>query len=176
MSVSRVKFIKEYFPLTSYQIDGANNKINVVANSHNLFTGITVSLSSDINYGSYTAPATVTSSNTFSVQIPASINIQNLTNYYTFGYTSTGAKSGQTLPRATGTDTVIQSYVNGTGGATYTIDLSLDSTHWIAANTIVHGADSGNTSFVTIKPGWAYYRANVTALGANTNLVIMSGE
>lgn len=176
MSVSRVKYIKQFFPIKSYSFDSGNNVINVVANSHNLFSNVTVSLSSDINYGSYTGVATVVDANNFSVQ--CSQNLQGLTNFYVFGYLSgqTGNQSEQTLPRATGTDTIIQSYVNGTGGAAYKIDVSLDAVHWINSNTQSHSTTSGNTVFSTIKPGWAYYRANVTSLGANTNLVFMTGE
>ena len=97
---------------------------------------------------------------------------------YVNGYLSgqTGDKEEQTLPRATGTDSIIQSYVNGTAGASYTIQVSLDANHWINANTITHGTDNGNTTYATIKPGWAYMRANVASIGANTNLVIMTGE
>ena len=107
MSVSRVKYIKQFFPIKSYSFDSGNNVINVVANSHNLFSNVTVSLSSDINYGSYTGVATVVDANNFSVQ--CSQNLQGLTNFYVFGYLSgqTGNQSEQTLPRATGTDTKI---------------------------------------------------------------------
>lgn len=176
MSSSRVKHIKQFYQINSYKFDSANGLVTVTANGHNLFSNVKVILTSDINYDGVKGVANVTSSNTFTVSTIT--DPQFLTHYVVYGYLpgQTGAQVEQTLPRATGTDTIIQSYVNGTGGASYYIDVSLDSSNWIRANSITHGSDSGNTTYVTIKPGWAYYRANVASVGANTNLVIMSGE
>lgn len=174
MSVSRVRYIKNFFPIVSYTY--TNNLITVVANNHNLFTGVDVTLTSGVSYDAYTAKANVTSANTFTVQ--CNKHMQNIDSYCINGFLSnqTGEKPAHTLPRATGTDTIVQSYVNGTGGAAYKIDVSLDGVNWIYANTISHGSNSGNTTYITLKPGWAYMRANVTSVGANTNLVIMTGE
>lgn len=174
MSVSRVRYLKQFFPVVSFTY--TNNVITVVANNHGLFTGVDVTLTSGASYDAYTAKATVTSANTFTVQ--CNKHMQGIDNYCINGFLSsqTGEKPAHTLPRATGTDTIVQSYVNGTGGASYKIDVSLDSQHWITTNTVTHGTDSGNTTYITLKPGWAYMRPNVTSIGANTNLVIMSGE
>lgn len=174
MSVSRVKYLKQYFPITSYSFDSGISTIS--ANNHLLFTGIPVSLTSDKQYFSYNSFATVISANSFSV--PSSEYIHNLTHFCINGYVSgqTGRMEPQTIPRATGTETIVQSYVNGTGGATYNVDVSLDKDHWISLGSIVHGSQSGNTAYLTISPGWAYMRANVASIGANTNLVIMTGE
>lgn len=172
MSLSRIKYIKSYYPINSYTY--SNNVITVTSNNHVLYTGIPVSLTSDINYGAVNGIANVTSSNTFTVTFTG--HVQNLTHYYINGYVSTGEKEAQTLPRATGTSTIIQSYVNGTGGAAYNIDLSLDKSHWILAANATHTTTNNDTAFLTIDPGWAYYRANVTSIGANTNLVFISGE
>lgn len=174
MSVSRIKYIKQYFPIENYEYSSGN--IEVTSNNHLLFTGVPVSLTSDKQYSAYNSIAQVNSDSIFS--IPSSEYIHNLTHYSVTGYLSgqSGVMESQTLPRATGTETIVQSYVNGEGGATYAIDVSLDKSHWINLVTIVHGSDSGNTAYLTISPGWAYYRANVASIGANTNLVIMSGE
>ena len=174
MSVSRVRYIKNFFPIVSYTY--TNDLITVVANNHNLFTGVDVTLTSGVSYDAYTAKANVTSANTFTVQ--CNKHMQNIDSYCINGFLTgqTGEKPAHTLPRSTGTDTIVQSYVNGTGGAGYKIDVSLDGVHWIPANTVSHSTTSDDTAFVTLKPGWAYMRANVTSVGANTNLVIMTGE
>lgn len=173
MSLSRIKYIKQNFPISSYTY--ANGKITVTSSgNHNLFTGLPVTLISDINYYAVNGTANVTSANTFSINYTK--HVQDLTHYGYNGYISTGAKDAQTLPRATGTETIVQSYVTGTGGAAYNIDVSLDAQHWIVAANATHTSTSDDTVFLTISPGWAYYRANVTAIGANTNLVFISGE
>ena len=177
MSISRVKYQKQFFPITSYTIN--NNVISVIANNHVLFTGIPVFLTSNKDYYALSGTANVTSSNTFTVTAPFVGTLENnLTHYCINGYVTgqTGNKEAQTLPRATGTDTIVQSYVIGTGAAEYNMEVSLDTSHWILAANVVHTTTSGDTGFITIKPGWAYMRANVVSIGANTNLVIMTGE
>ena len=176
MSSSRIRYPKQFIEINSYSYDTTNKVYNITANNHNLFTGVPLYLASEPYYTSYLTSAVVTSGNTFTANCTQSI--EKLTHVYVNGYLSgqVGEKQEQTLPRATGTDTVIQSYVNGTGGASYTIQVSLDKSHWITVNTITHGVDAGNTAYATVKPGWAYMRANVTAIGANTNLVLMTSE
>jgi hypothetical protein len=172
MSVSRVKYIKQYFPITSYSYSSSNTTVSITATNHGLFTGIPLALTSDKHYSAYNGSANVTSANTFTVQ--SYINPQNLTHFSIDGYISTGQKEAQTLPRGRGIDSVIQTYTNGSGGATVSIEVSLDTQHWISVGTMV--VTNTNTAFVSVSPSWAYYRANVTALAANSNLVLMSSE
>ena len=179
MSVSRVKYHKQFFPITSYSYDSSTRTISVIANNHVLYTGVTASLTSDKDYYVTTGTATKTSANTFTIVAPFVGTLSNeITHYSINGYVTgqTGVKDAQTLPRATGTDTIIQSYVIGTGAASYNIDVSLDKEHWIPAANVVHTTTSGDTGFITIKPGWAFMRANVVSIGANSNLVLMTGE
>jgi hypothetical protein len=172
MSVSRVKYIKQYFPITSYSYSSSNTTVSITANNHGLFTGIPVSLTSDKHYSAYNGSANVTSANTFTVQ--SYINPQDLTHFSIDGYVSTGAKEAQTLPRGRAVDSVIQAYSNGSGGATVSIDVSLDTNHWISLGSMT--TTNTNSAFVFVSPSWAYYRANVTSITANSNLVLMSSE
>jgi len=172
MSVSRVKYPKYFSTVVSTTYNSGT--VTVTANNHGLFTGIPVALTSDTNYAVINGYATVTSANTFT--IASNINPQFVTHFAINGYLTSGEKEAQTLPRATGTETIVQSYVNGSGAASYKLDVSLDKEHWITLATVPHSSTSGNTAYTTISPGWAYYRANVTSIGANTNLVVMSGE
>jgi hypothetical protein len=176
MSVSRVKYIKQFFPIQAYTFDAANNQLVITSNNHLLYANANINLTSGIQYEAYSAKVVSKTTNTFIVS--ATANLAYLTNYYVNGYVTgqTGAKEPQTLPRATGTETIIQSYIDGSGGASYSIDVSLDNSHWITLGSITHGSSDGNTAFATISPGWAYMRANLSSVGANTNLVIMTGE
>lgn len=177
MSLSRVKYAKQYYPVQSYTYDTANGTVTIVTpTSHNLWSNLYVSLVSNITYAACYGTANVISANTFIVQY--SNYIDGLTNYEINGYLpgTTGGQTEQTLPRGTGTDTIIQSYVNGSNGASYIVEVSLDKTHWIATANVTHANVDQDTAFITIKPGWAYYRANVSAIGNNTNLVLLSGE
>lgn len=176
MSVSRVKYIKQFYPVSSYVFDEANSAIVVTSNNHVLYANADVYLASGTQYSALKTKVLSNTVNTFTVS--ATSNVAYVTNYYINGYVTgqTGTKEPQTLPRATGTDAVVQSYVTGTGGATYSIDVSLDTEHWITHSTVTHGTTNGNTGFVFISPGWAYMRANVSSIGTNTNLVIMTGE
>lgn len=176
MSVSRVKYIKQFYPISSYIFDEANSSIVVTANNHVLYANADVYLASGTQYAAYKTKVISNTVNTFTVS--ATSNQSYLTDYYINGYVTgqTGAKEPQTLPRATGTETIIQSYVTGTGGASYSIDVSLDNSHWITTANVTHTTTNNDTGFITISPGWAYMRANINSIGANTNLVIMTGE
>lgn len=176
MSVSRIKYIKQFFPIQSYVFDSANSQIVITSNNHILYANANINLTSGIQYEAYSAKVVSNTTNTFTVA--ATANLAYLTNYYVNGYVTgqTGGKDPQTLPRATGTDTVVQSYVDGTGGASYSIEVSLDNSHWIDFASISHATSDGNTQHAFISPGWAYMRANLSSIGANTNLVIMTAE
>lgn len=174
MSSQRVRYIKQFFPIDSYTNDSINGEIDVVANNHHLFSGATVYLTSDKDYTNFKGVANVTSSNTFSVG--CYLNQNTLTHYCVDGYleTQTGDKAAHSLPRAVGVDAIVQGYTTGVNGATLRVDVSLDDTHWIYANTLV--LTSNSTGFIKIPAGWAYMRPNVVSIGANTNLTVMTGD
>nr|QMP82944.1 MAG: hypothetical protein [Caudoviricetes sp.] len=172
MSVSRVKIVKQYFPIESYSYSSSNTTVSVTANNHGLYTGIPVSLTSNIHYSAYNGSANVTSANTFTVE--SYINPQDLTHFSINGYVSSGEKEYQTLPRGRGIDSIIQTYSNGAGGATVSIDVSLDANHWISLGSMT--VSNTNSAFIPVSPSWAYYRANVVSLVANSNVVLISSE
>lgn len=176
MSSARVRYIKQFFPIESYSYDSGT--VTITANTQFLYTGLPVYLNSTIQYSNFKGTANVLNGNTFTVNVSARNYIQDLSHFSVDGYLpgQTGGQVEHTLPRGTGCDTVVQSFVNGSGGASYDIDLSLDKTHWIKFDSVTHGTVDGNTSAVFIAPGWAYLRANLSSVGANTNLVIMTSE
>lgn len=178
MGQSRVKNITQTFGISSYTFDSSNSIIKITTtNNHDLFTGIPVLLNSDIQYTSNTTVANVQTANTFWAN--SSVYLNNLTSYTIKGYLSnnSGVQSEITLPRGTGVPLIIESYVQGTGGAAYGIDLSTDGKHWISNTSyIIHTTSDGNTANTEIIPGWPYMRANLGSVGANTNLVISIGS
>lgn len=101
---------------------------------------------------------------------------QVVIDYYNAGMT--GGQPSFTIPRGQGdTNAVMQSFVTGTGGATYTLELSQDGIHWITAvATVTHAGTTGDTAFVTISPAWAYGRINLSVIGAATTLTVLLGS
>lgn len=181
MATTRVKYHKQYFPIKSYTFDSANSVATIVANTaytNLLYANLAIYLASSSQYTDYKTSVGTVSGNTFTASVATAQYIQNLSHFGVDGYLpgQTGGQAEQTIPRGTGAETVIQSYVSGTGGASYIIELSLNKTHWIASANVSHSNTNNNTGFITVSPGWAYYRANINSIGANTNLVIMSGE
>lgn len=181
MATTRVKKPKQYFPIESYSYDLANSNVTIVANTaytNLLFANVSIYLASATQYTDYKTSVRTVSGNTFTASVATAQYIQNLSHFGVDGYLpgQTGGQTEHTLPRGTGCDTVVQSYVDGTGGASFEIQLSLDKEHWIYFSDISHSNTDGNTSAIFIAPGWAYMRANLISVGANTNLVIMSSE
>lgn len=119
-------------------------------------------------------PVTVTSATAFSIvtvndcRITETAEVQ--INFYATG--QTGGMPGITLANVSGAPAVLQSYVKGTGGATYTIEGSLDNVHWTldGAGTITHLGVTDNTQAAIISPAWLWVRINITVIGAATKL------
>ena len=76
------------------------------------------------------------------------------------------------LPRSTGAAAVVQSFVTGTGGAAYALDVSLDGVHWTSLASITHAGTTDDTQSATIAPNWAYGSVNITSIGASTKLTV----
>lgn len=178
MSTPRVKYLKQYFGITSATWN-ANVLTVVTPVAHNLYNGMTVTMVTPNNPQQLTGTVTVSNTTTFTIACEAAKNVGGWFQYFIAGFLpgQTGGVGAHTIPRGTGATMVVQSYVVGTGGATYTIDLSLDGVHWTASGTTVtHGTTDNDTQSATIAPGWAYMRPNITSIGAATNLVIMTAE
>lgn len=177
MSTPRVKYLKQYFGITSATWN-ANVLTVVTPVAHNLYNGMTVTMVTPNNPQQLTGTVTVSNTTTFTIACEAVKNVGGWFQYFIIGFLpgQTGGIGAHTIPRGTGASAVVQSYVVGTGGATYAIEVSLDGVHWIPAGTIAHTTNTNDTGFLTIQPGWSYIRPNITSIGASTNLVIMTGE
>jgi len=174
MSASRIKYFTQSGTIVSATWSNDVFTANTAVN-HLLFNGVNVQLSGQSR--TYDGPVTVLANNQFSVPVTRD-NLDNFSSYTVKGYLpgQTGPQNVQSMQRGMNTDAIVQSYVTGTGGAAYTLEVSLDNEHFINAVSFVHTTTSGDTGFVAVSPGWTHLRANVASIGANTLLTIMSGN
>ena len=176
MSSSKTHKLRQIFSVQSFSWTGDNLTI-VTAQPHLLYNGITVTAHNiDAAYDSVKGAVTVVNATTFT--IAGTFTKGNFYQYQVDGFLpgQTGGIGSYSLPRSLAYPVIVQSYVKGTGGAAYKVEVSMDSEHWIEAATVTHTTTTDDTGFVTIQPGWAYMRPNITSIGVNTNLVIIRGE
>lgn len=177
MSTTKTHKLRQIFSVKSFSWAGDN--LTIVTNTpHLLFNGVTVAAHNiDAAYDSVKGIVTVIDSTTFT--ITGKFTRGSFYQYQVDGFLpgQTGGVGSYSLPRALAYPLVVQSYVSGTGGATVALDLSLDGIHWVSSgSTLTNTTVDQNTQFATIAPGWAYIRPNITTIGANTLLTIITGE
>ena len=174
MSASRTKYITQEFPIANATWNNNVYTANT-SSAHSLFANVEITLLGSNQ--THTAPVTVLANNQFRVAMNRD-KADNYSSYLVKGYLpgQTGPRETQAMQRGMATDAIVQSYVTGTGGAAYTLEVSLDNQHFINAASFSHTTTSGDTGFVTISPGWTHYRANVASVGANTLLTIICGN
>ena len=176
MSSNRVRKLRQIFPVQSFSWSGDDLTI-VTADPHLLYTGLTIQADNiDTAYDSVVGIITVVDANTFTIS--GKFTLGRFFQYQVVGFLpgQTGGVGVYTLPRSTGFPMVIQSYVSGIGGATYTMEVSMDGIHWIQLDSVTHSGTDGATDYKTIAPGWVYFRPNISIIGAETNLVLIVGE
>lgn len=92
--------------------------------------------------------------------------------YFSTGMT--GVQAAESFARSLAVSSVVQSYVTGTGGASYTVNGSLDGVHWSAiGSAVTHAGTTNDTQSVAIEPGWMYITINISSIGAGTQLTVM---
>ena len=176
MNTGRVKYITQDKQVRNHSWNNTNLIIDTTEN-HSLYNNVTVSLLNIERNEYVTGLANIISSNSFSI-IPDKTLPGRYILYRIHGYLpgQTGPQSAQPIPRGLGSSAIIQSYVTGSNGASYSVEVSLDTEHWINVASVVHTTDTGDTAFITIIPGWTQYRTNITAIGNNTLLTVMTGQ
>ncbi len=178
MSSTKVKSVSYTLPATLSYAAGVLTV--TTASVHNLVTGNTVNITAQDSPQQLIGVAvTVTSTTTFTVPVSTQwsdvgIPISTLQGNVKVSIFNTGnlARYPFTAPRSSGLAAVMQSFVIGTGGASYTVDGSLDGSHWTNIATVTHGTVSGDTQSATISPAWVYLSINITAIGAATSLQV----
>lgn len=170
MSSQRVR--KFGFVLDFTATWAANVLTVVTVGNHNLATGDRVHLAGNNSPQVFNGTVTVTNATTFTVA--ADITYQYFTagkatiTQFNTGYTG---RITITAPRGTALAAVIQSFIAGTGGASYTVDGSLDGVHFTNIATVTH--TSNDVQFAQVAPAWAYISINITSVGAATKLEVM---
>lgn len=154
----------------------ANGILSVTTSAtHYLATGDKVSLTDNQGRTESGFPIIVTGATTFTVQASLASFLSGIA---TFDVFRTGVLGRQIMSTArssaNGASAVIQSFVTGTGAASYTIDASLDGVHWTNIATITHGAITGDTQAGSVAPAWAFISINITAIGAATALEVFA--
>ena len=176
MSSQRVRKIKN--PAIQYTATWAANVLTVVTTSaNNVVVGDIIQLISN-NVPQVLSGAVVSVISTTSFTIAASSAFSGM---IVGDITTDFFRTGQTgrkiiaLPRNSGNQGTIfvQSYVSGVGGASYSLEVSLDGIHWIPMNTtLTHPTTDQDTQYMPID-AWAYFAANIITIGASTRLDIL---
>ena len=174
MSSRKVKTIKVILPYTATSAV-LNTLVCVTTVAHLLVTGDLVSVLASSGVQDYVSVAvTVIDAYTFSITVSGSL--YSTSGYVHIPFFRTGIVGRQLFPsnHITGTPAVVQSYVSGTGGASYTIDQSLDGIHWTPSGiTVSHSTTDQDTQGNLVSGDWAYLAINVSVVGAATSLNVM---
>lgn len=173
MSASKVKKLKTQLYFTATWL--ADVLTVTTTSPHNLITGdlVTIIPSSGAIEPLSKVAITVTSATEFT--IATTNKFHYLRGLVEYDYFRTGVTGRQvfTMSRSTGASAVIQSFVTGTGGAVYDVEVSLDGVHWVNLSTVTHSMVDGESKFTTIEPAWAYLAINITSIGASTKLEVL---
>jgi len=175
MSTSKVKKLKTQLYFTATWL--ANVLTITTASAHNLVTGdlVTIIPDSAMNASLNKQAVTVTNATTFTIaSTHPTAHLRGLVeiDFFRTGFTG---RIIFTAPKSTGSPSVVQSFVTGTGGATYLMEASLDGIHWtpLTGVDVVHGALSGDTQATTVAANWTYLATNISVIGASTKFEVM---
>jgi hypothetical protein len=180
MSSTKIRKVKA--PVLDATLTWSANTLTVVTTTaHNLVTGDLVDIEvQNSPQELIQVPVTVTNSTTFTVSASpywtdVSVPTATLNGKVTISFFRTGqtGRFAFTAPRSSGIAAVVQSFVIGTGGASYTLDGSLDGVHWTNIATITHTTTTGDTQSAQVSPAWAYLSINITSIGAATSLTVL---
>ena len=175
MALTRLQNIEQRFTATSFSWDATGLLLTIT--SHKFIAGITVTVPNiDSAYDSITGVIQVVDANT--IRVVSDPVLGRFAEVIVRGFLpgQTGYTDVYSIRKGEGSETVLQSWVTGTGGAAYNVELSMDGTHWINSATVTHTTVSGDTGGFTFTAGWAYIRFNITSLGASTILSIILGD
>ncbi len=169
MSSAKVRTFKQIYGYTATSTGGVTTITTTTTNY--LVVGDVVSFRFDNSpqeINSVAIASIVTPGTVFTVSDPQA-QIQSV-GFVEVAFFSTGQTGGMPWlgsSRTGATTAIIQSTITGTGGATYTIEGSLDGVHWSTLATVTHATTSGDTQYTqNISTIWAYVRLNFSVIGA----------
>lgn len=173
MALTRLQYLEQRLPIGSFSWDGTGLIVNIT--NHKLIAGFTVTAPNfHSSYNSVTGIVQLIDANSF--RIVSAPVLGSFTEIIVRGFMSTGFTPVYAIRKGEGAETVVQSWVTGTGACTFTTQLSMDGLHWINSTNVIHTTTDGDTGGFTFTAGWGYMRLNVTAIGANTILTVILGD
>ena len=171
MASGRQQYLEQRLPIPTFSWDATGLIVNIVG--HKLLNGFTVTaVNTSSSYDSVTGIVEVIGADSF--RIVAAPVLGSFSEVIVRGFMATGLTPAYSIRKGAGAETVVQSWVTGTNGATFTPQFSMNGTNWVPGTAVTH--TTGATSNFTLTPGWAYIRLNITAIGASTILSVVLGD
>jgi len=175
MANTRFQYLDQSFTITSFAWDGTG--LVCTLNGHKLINGVVArAINTSSSYDSVTGTVQVINVNSFRIVSAPVLGSFNEVRVNCWLPTQTGVTKTYSLKKGEGSETVVQAYVIGTGGATVTPEVSMDGIGWRPLTALTLTTTTLHSSHLTFTSGWCYIRLNITALGANTQLVVVVGD
>lgn len=175
MATTRFQYLDQIFPIESFVWDGTGLVCTITG--HKLINGVVAKAINTVSaYDSVTGVVQVIDVNSFRIVAAPVLGSFSEVKVNCYLPTQTGISKTYTIKKGEGSETVVQAYVVGTGGATFDVHLSLDGVGWTNAATVTLDTVNMDTGGFTFTAGWGYIRLNITSLGANTQLVVAIGD
>jgi len=175
MATTRFQYLDQSFPIESFVWDGTGLICTITG--HKLINGVVAkAINTSSSYDSVTGTVQVIDANSFRIlgaPVLGSFKEVFVNSYLPTQITTTKT---YTLKKGEGTETVVQAYVLGVGGAAATPQVSMDGVGWISLTPITCTTSNLNSQFISFPGGWGYIRLNITAIGANTQLIVVVGD
>lgn len=175
MATTRFQYLDQSFPIESFVWDGTGLICSITA--HKLINGVTAkAINTSSSYDSVTGVVQVINANSFRiVSAPVAGSFKEV-RVNCWLPTQTGLTPKYTIKKGEGSETVVQAYVIGTGGATVTPQVSLDGVAWIPLTALTCTTTNLDSKHLVFTAGWGYIRLSITALGTATQLFVVVGD
>lgn len=177
MSASRYKQLTRKIAITAASVTGTGPyAYTFTSASHGLVSGdvVTIVPQDVMDKFDVTLDGTTTGSVigfSLTTNVPVNADSYVIVKYYKTG--TTGGQTPFTMPLQYGGKAILQSYVVGTGGATFDIEGTIDGAIWTkVGSTVTNTAVNMNTQTVFITEPWLQFRINISVIGAATKLYV----
>jgi hypothetical protein len=175
MANTRFQYLDQSFTITSFAWDGTG--LVCTLNGHKLINGVVArAINTSSSYDSVTGTVQVINVNSFRIVSAPVLGSFNEVRVNCWLPTQTGVTKTYSLKKGEGSETVVQAYVIGTGGAVFDVQFSLDGVGWTTASTVTLTTVNLNAGGFTFTAGWGYIRLNITSIGTNTQLIVVIGD
>jgi len=175
MANTRFQYLGQTFPIESFVWDGTGLVCTITA--HKLINGVTAkAINTSSSYDSVTGTVQVIGVNSFRIVGAPVLGSFKEVSVNCWLPTQTGITKSYSLRKGEGSESVVQAYVIGTGGATVTPQVSMDGVGWIPLTALTCTTTTLDSKHLAFTTGWCFIRLSITALGANTQLIVVVGD